>query len=515
MRAQLGFPVALRPPAAPAQRGPQAARPLTNGGARLHWPCRIEHHIAPFDCQMSKVRRLASRGPRVQGPGGDTIISSCGFDRNHPSPADARAAGAGPRAGGRRAAAGLGSQLLSRRTATRGLAQLSDEFGALVSSVSPSVVQIVAIGYGGITPEGESTGASIVRQRAAGGSGVILHPDGYIVTNAHVVAYARRVRVTVPTPSSAAGHSIVRPTGRTLGCDHRRHRSRNRSGRAQDRREGTAGASARRLGSVCVRATSCSRSAVRSGSRTPSRSAWSARSDGSARRKIRWSTCRRTRRSIRATAAARSSTPAAASSASTRTSCRSPAAARASASRCRANIVRTVFEQLRTTGRVRRGTLGVLTQTITPVIAQGLVALAQQRRHHLRRGAERAGRSRGPQVRRRRADARWPADGECASVRGERLPRPRRRHRHTGSAARKRDGEDDGGDRGASGRSGAIRGAGRYEAEPDRAARHPGGRRRPDRRRAPAADARAERRAGRGAARGLRRPVRAFRRATS
>jgi serine protease Do len=34
--------------------------------------------------------------------------------------------------------------------------------------------------------------------------------------------------------------------------------------------------------------------------------------------------------------------------------------------------VRTVFEQLRTTGRVRRGTLGVLTQTITPVIAQGL-----------------------------------------------------------------------------------------------------------------------------------------------
>ena len=60
------------------------------------------------------------------------------------------------------------------------------------------------------------------------------------------------------------------------------------------------------------------------------------------------------------------------------------------------NIVRTVFEQLRTTGRVRRGTLGVLTQTITPVMAQGLGALAHQRRHHRRRGAGRPGRSRGP-----------------------------------------------------------------------------------------------------------------------
>ena len=44
------------------------------------------------------------------------------------------------------------------------------------------------------------------------------------------------------------------------------------------------------------------------------------------------------------------------------------------------NIVRTVFDQLRTTGRVRRGTLGVLTQTITPVIAQGLGSRAHERR---------------------------------------------------------------------------------------------------------------------------------------
>jgi serine protease Do len=36
------------------------------------------------------------------------------------------------------------------------------------------------------------------------------------------------------------------------------------------------------------------------------------------------------------------------------------------------NIVRAVFEQIRDTGRVRRGEIGVRTQTITPVLARGL-----------------------------------------------------------------------------------------------------------------------------------------------
>jgi serine protease Do len=36
------------------------------------------------------------------------------------------------------------------------------------------------------------------------------------------------------------------------------------------------------------------------------------------------------------------------------------------------NIVRNVFEQIRATGRVRRGEIGVDTQTITPLMAQGL-----------------------------------------------------------------------------------------------------------------------------------------------
>src|SRR4029453_17942116 len=36
------------------------------------------------------------------------------------------------------------------------------------------------------------------------------------------------------------------------------------------------------------------------------------------------------------------------------------------------NIVKTVFEQIKAGGRVRRGTLGVVAQTITPMLAAGL-----------------------------------------------------------------------------------------------------------------------------------------------
>ena len=43
--------------------------------------------------------------------------------------------------------------------------------------------------------------AFIARQRAIG-SGVIVDPDGYIMTNAHVVEGAQRIRVVMPLPQS-------------------------------------------------------------------------------------------------------------------------------------------------------------------------------------------------------------------------------------------------------------------------------------------------------------------------
>jgi serine protease Do len=62
--------------------------------------------------------------------------------------------------------------------------------------VSPSVVKVLVTGYGPISEEGHQNTGLIGRQHAIG-SGVIVDPSGYIVTNAHVVEGALDVRVAL------------------------------------------------------------------------------------------------------------------------------------------------------------------------------------------------------------------------------------------------------------------------------------------------------------------------------
>ena len=70
------------------------------------------------------------------------------------------------------------------------LSQLSDSFESLAEHVSPSVVQIFSTGYSsGASPA--SAGTGLLTNQRSSGSGVILDPEGYIVTNAHVVEGGR------------------------------------------------------------------------------------------------------------------------------------------------------------------------------------------------------------------------------------------------------------------------------------------------------------------------------------
>lgn len=92
------------------------------------------------------------------------------------------------------------------------LGALSDSFEGVARRVTPSVVQIFATGYG-------ADGPGLLTKQRGSGSGVILDSDGYIVTNAHVVAGARRLQVAIPVSEAEleGRTSILRSSARVVG----------------------------------------------------------------------------------------------------------------------------------------------------------------------------------------------------------------------------------------------------------------------------------------------------------
>ena len=92
-----------------------------------------------------------------------------------------------------------GAHRVASRLPADMLTKLNDSLRQLASKVSPAVVQIEVTGFGSAESDDRKETALIVRQRAIG-AGIIVDADGYIMTNAHVVEGAQRVRVIVSRP---------------------------------------------------------------------------------------------------------------------------------------------------------------------------------------------------------------------------------------------------------------------------------------------------------------------------
>ena len=115
--------------------------------------------------------------------------------------------------------AGAAAQSVQRKTETSTLSALSASFQELAERVSPSVVQVVTEGFG--AAEAAATlGAGAVREQRGAGSGVILDSQGLIVTNAHVIEGARRVTVllAVPRAENDQWRSILKPRGKSVAA---------------------------------------------------------------------------------------------------------------------------------------------------------------------------------------------------------------------------------------------------------------------------------------------------------
>ena len=108
---------------------------------------------------------------------------------------------------------------LPQTSRAQALSELSRSLQELSEKVSPSVVQIFVSSYALPNEDSPAEGTDPQIERASG-SGVIVDPEGYVVTNAHVVANATRIEVELPLVASGGdtGRSILKRRGRMVGA---------------------------------------------------------------------------------------------------------------------------------------------------------------------------------------------------------------------------------------------------------------------------------------------------------
>ena len=100
------------------------------------------------------------------------------------------------------------------------LLQLSQSIRELTARVSPAVVQIIVTGLGPAALASRQPG--LAARQYSGESGVILDPAGYLVTNAHVIEGARRIQVVLSdrnVEKQPPGNSILKPAGKVVDAE--------------------------------------------------------------------------------------------------------------------------------------------------------------------------------------------------------------------------------------------------------------------------------------------------------
>jgi serine protease Do len=103
------------------------------------------------------------------------------------------------------------------------LVRMNEAIDTLTRKVWPSVVQILVTSYGSLDDPVRRDASVVVGRQRSTGSGFVIDPDGYIMTNAHVVNGAQRVQIVLPaenvdgTLTSALSGKTYLLTARIVG----------------------------------------------------------------------------------------------------------------------------------------------------------------------------------------------------------------------------------------------------------------------------------------------------------
>jgi serine protease Do len=94
------------------------------------------------------------------------------------------------------------------------LVRMNEAIDALTRKVWPSVVQILVTSYGAREEGGRGDAGVVMGRQRSVGSGFVIDGEGYIMTNAHVVAGAQRVQIVLPA-DNADGTLTTALSGKT------------------------------------------------------------------------------------------------------------------------------------------------------------------------------------------------------------------------------------------------------------------------------------------------------------